>query len=216
MAALAGLTVVPVFASSGPGTTLFGRISFAAVAAGLVGLGAVLRRAAVAPAGSLLIDGGGVVVRHPELLRAPLVLPRAVVRSVLVDDAPAQASGGLPPELAARFSLVETGAEPAWLHPGAREAMPYLGFHREPPNVAVVLRQPFDLGRAPRRVVALLEGNEEVRALATCAGFFLRAVDARAVEAMALASELDGPLTLAEAGALAGFAADRRWLRRRA
>jgi hypothetical protein len=215
MVALAGLTVVPIFASSGPGTTAFGRISFAAVAAGLVCLGAVLLRAARAPAGSLLIDHDAVVLRHPELLRAALGLPRAVVRAVLVDDSPAQASGGLPPELAARFALVETGAEPAWLHPGARDAMPYLGFHREPPNVAVVLRQPFDLGRSPRRVVALLEGNEEVRALATCAGFFLRAVDAAAVQARAADSGLDAPLTLADAGALAGFATDRRWLRRR-
>jgi hypothetical protein len=213
--ALAGVTAALVFASSGPGTTTFGRISFAVVAAGLGWLAGVLVRAALAPAGSLLIDHDGVVLRHPQLLTGPLVLPRDVVRSVLVDDAPARASGGLPAELAARFALVETGDEPAWLHPGAREVMPYLGFHREPPNVAVVLRHPLDLGRVPRRTLALLEGNEEMRALATCAGFFLRAGDPRAVEARARASGLDDPVTLTDAGVLAGFATDRRWFRRR-
>jgi hypothetical protein len=194
-------------------------VSLLALLAVLVGLTAVLARAAQAPAGWLDVADDYLTLAHPELLRSSIVLPRTAVRTLLVDvgapaapDAPpeAVAPAGGPPELAPRFPLVETGDSPAWLHPGARSALPMLGWQRAVPDAALVLRGPLALGTMPRRMVALFVGNEELRALATCAGFFLQLADPAQAAVAVAATGLDAPLTLAEAMHLDSMVADRR------
>jgi hypothetical protein len=209
--------LVLIVTGAGGGRTWIGRVSLLLVVLVLAGVAGVLVRGARAPAGCIELDARGVVITCPELLRRPLVLVRERLRTVLVDDgadSPAAAARpGRGTELAARFPLVEADGD-AWLHPGARSAMPMLGRERAVPNVAVVLRDPWDLGSDPRRVLALLEGNEPLRALATCAGFFLEVADPAALAAALHERSLDPPLTLAEAEALDQRASDRR-LRRR-
>ena len=62
---------------------------------------------------------------------------------------------------------------------------------------------------APRRLLAFFIGNEELRALATCGGFFLQVADPKAAAAAVHAAGLNPPLTLAEATRLDDLAAER-------
>jgi hypothetical protein len=166
----------------------------------------------------LELTDDALVLTHPELLREPIVVARRELRTILVDtsgpEAPGAAMLGGGPELAPRFALVEADA-PAWLHPGARTAMPVLGWDRSVPNTAVVLRGAHRLGGNPRRTLALLEGNEPLRALATCAGFLLQVRDPAGLAAALHERGLDPPLTLGEAELLDQRATDRRLGRRR-
>ncbi len=213
------VVVVLVLAATGTGggRTWLGRVSLLVVALALCAVASVLLRGAGAPGGTLELTDDALVLTHPELLREPIVVARRDLRTVLVDTGEAEAPGaallGGGPELAPRFALVEADA-PAWLHPGARTAMPVLGWERAVPNAAVVLRGAYRLGANPRRVLALLEGNEPLRALATCAGFFLQVRDPGGLAAALHERGLDPPLTLGEAELLDQRAADRR-LRRR-
>lgn len=208
-----------VAAGVGGATTWVGRMSLLGALVLLVGLMVLLTRAARAPGGWLEVGDDHLTLTHPELLRSSIVMPRNAVRTLLVDvgappapDAPAAAvaPAGGPPELVAKFPLVETGDAPAWLHPGARSALPLLGWPRIAPDAALVLRGPLALGTSPRRLLALFEGNEELRALATCAGFFLQLADPVEAGAALAAAGLDAPLTLAEAERLDSLATDRR------
>ena len=144
------------------------------------------------------------------------MLPRGALRTILVDvpTSTSPAAAGGPPELAPRFPLVETGGDPAWLHPGGRSALPLLGWQRAVPDGAVVLRGALALGHAPRRLLAFFEGNEELRVLATCGGFFVQLADPAAAAAALAEAGVDPPLTLAEAERLDDFAEDRRLGRR--
>lgn len=208
-----------VAAGVGGAMTSVGRVFLLGVLVLLVGLVVLLTRAARAPDGWLEVGDDHLTLTHPELLRSSIVVPRNAVRTLLVDvgappapGAPpaAAAPAGGPPELAARFPLVETGDERAWLHPGARSALPLLGWQRAAPDAALVLRGSLTLGTAPRRLLALFEGNEELRALATCGGFFLQLADPVEAAAAVAAAGLDAPLTLAEAERLDSVATDRR------
>jgi hypothetical protein len=209
---VAAMVLVLVIDGDGGADRWPGLLAFVVVALVLILLGAYLVRAARARAGWLVIDAEQVVLAHPELLREPVVLTRADLRTVLVDDGPTTSGAWTgPPELVPRFELVETAGDPGWLHPGGRSALPLLGWQRQPPNAALVLRQAYELAHRPRRLLALFVGNEELRALRTCAGFFLVLANPAAAAAELRDAGLDPPLTLAEAERLDDFAVDRRW-----
>ena len=212
------VVLVLVATGTGGGRTWWGRLSLLVVALVVGAVAAVLLRGAGAAGGTLELSDDALVLTHPELLRQPIVVARRDLRTVLVDPGGAEAPGASPvggaPELAPRFALVEADA-PGWLHPGARTAMPVLGWERTVPNVAVVLRGAHDLGANPRRTLALLEGNEPLRALATCAGFFLQVRDPGGLAAALHERGLDPPLTLGEAELLDQRATDRRLRRAR-
>jgi hypothetical protein len=209
---VAAMLLVLVIEGQGGADSWPGRLAFLLLAIALILLGAYLVRGARAPAGWLTIGGEQVVLAHPELLREPIVLARTDLRTVLVDDGPTTSEAWTgPPELVPRFELVETSGDPGWLHPGGRSALPMLGWQREAPNAALVLRHAHELGDGPRRLLALFSGNEELRALQTCAGFFLVLANPAAASDALREAGLDPPLTLAEAERLDDLAVDRRW-----
>ena len=214
------VVVVLVLAATGTGggRTWWGRLSLLVVALVLGAVVAVLLRGAGAPGGTLELTDDALVLTQPELLRQPIVLARRDLRTVLVDT-----GDGTRSQVPRRSAAVRSW-HPAshWSKPTRRpgctrvpaRAMPVLGWERTVPNVAVVLRGPYGLGANPRRTLALLEGNEPLRALATCAGFFLQVRDPAGLAAALHERGLDPPLTLGEAELLDQRAADRR-LRRR-
>ncbi len=136
---VAALVLIAVAGGTGAVTGL-GRAALGVAAVGVGAVAAGLARTALVPAGSVTIDAKRLRIEEPELLREPIDVPRTALRTLLVDGRRPAPAAGLPAALAPRFALVETGEQPAWLHPAARGALPYLGWTREAPNLAVVLR----------------------------------------------------------------------------
>jgi hypothetical protein len=145
--------------------------------------------------GSLSISEHGLRIEDRALLHAPLVIDRAQVRAVAVDDGDARSSDGSP----LRFPF---GASP-WLHPSGREfaasgwlwsgahagSVPLLGAGDEVPNLLVLFSEPVS---GPR----LRRGGEGLpHPGATLGGLALRVGDSAAARAALAGWEAIRPLT---------------------